>query len=71
MIFVNVIASEDDNAKRADQAIRTLKKKMQRELIFSLMKSGRYYVPPSVKKVEKRQESERRRRKSLLKRMED
>ena len=54
-----------------DQALRTLKKKMQREGIFKVMKLGRYYEKPSEAKVRKADESIRRRRKISKKRSFD
>lgn len=54
-----------------EKAIRDLKRKMQRELVFRLMKMSRFYEPPSVKRVRKKQETERRIRKNnRRKRME-
>lgn len=53
------------HAGNGEQAIRNLKRKMQRELIFRKMKMSRFYEPPSVKKVRKAEESERRRRKLM------
>ncbi len=47
-----------------EKAIRDLKRKMQRELVFREMKMSRFYEPPSVKKVRKDQETERRIRKN-------
>ncbi|MFK7967737.1 MAG: 30S ribosomal protein S21 [Rickettsiaceae bacterium] len=47
-----------------EKAIRDLKRKMQRELVFRLMKMSRFYEPPSVKRVRKEQETERRIRKN-------
>ncbi len=47
-----------------EKAIRDLKRKMQRELVFRFMKMSRFYEPPSVKKVRKKQETERRIRKN-------
>ncbi len=46
-----------------DQALRALKKKMQREGIFREMKLRRHYEKPSEEKKRKDSESERRRRK--------
>lgn len=55
-----------------EKAIKDLKRKMQRELIFRMMKMSRFYEPESVKKVRERQESERRIRKNnRRRRMED
>ena len=47
-----------------EKAIRDLKRKLQRELVFRLMKMSRFYEPPSVKRVRKEQETERRIRKN-------
>ncbi len=57
MILVNV------HAGNGEQAIKNLKRKMQRELVFRSMKMSRFYEPPSVKRVRKDQETERRKRK--------
>lgn len=54
-----------------EQAIRNLKRTMQRELIFRSMKMSRFYEPPSVEKVRKQQESERRIRKLNRRRFSD
>lgn len=59
------------HAGNGEQAIRNLKRKMQRELVFRAMKMGRFYEPDSVKKVRKKEESERRRRKLTRKRLSD
>ena len=56
------------HAGNGEAAIRNLKRKMQRELIFRAMKMSRFYEPDSVKKVRKKEESERRRRKLTRKR---
>jgi small subunit ribosomal protein S21 len=53
-----------------DQALRALKKKMQREGIFREMKMRRNYEKPSEKRARERAESVRRHRKMLRKRME-
>jgi small subunit ribosomal protein S21 len=53
-----------------DQALRALKKKMQREGIFREMKMRRNYEKPSEKRARERAESIRRHRKMLRKRME-
>ncbi len=47
-----------------EKAIRDLKRKMQRELIFRLMQMSRFYEPPSVARVRKQQETQRRIRKN-------
>ncbi|MDX1917071.1 MAG: 30S ribosomal protein S21 [Rickettsiaceae bacterium] len=59
------------HAGNGEQAIRNLKRKMQRELVFRYMKMSRFYEPDSVKKVRKKQESERRRRKLVRKKLMD
>ena len=57
MVSVNV---RDNNV---DQALRALKKKMQREGIFREMKLRRHYEKPSEKKAREQSESVRRWRK--------
>lgn len=52
-------------------ALKTLKKKMQREGVFKVMKMGRFYETPSEKRVRKQQEAFRRRRKLDRKRIYD
>ena len=47
-----------------DQALKNLKRKMQREGTFREMKKRRHYLKPSELKVVKAEESQRRRRKS-------
>lgn len=53
-----------------DQALRALKKKMQREGIFREMKLRRHFEKPSEKKARETAESVRRHRKLLRKRLE-
>ncbi|MBX7146203.1 MAG: 30S ribosomal protein S21 [Alphaproteobacteria bacterium] len=53
-----------------DQALRALKKKMQREGVFREMKLRRNYEKPSERKVRERSEAARRHRKLLRKRFE-
>lgn len=50
-----------------DQALRILKKKMQREGIFREMKQRRFYEKPSEKRVREEQEAIRRARKMARK----
>ena len=64
MVSVNV---RDNNV---DQALRVLKKKMQREGIFREMKLRRHYEKPSEKKAREDAESIRRCRKMDRKRRE-
>lgn len=56
------------HAGNGEQAIRNLKRKMQRELVFRSLKMSRFHEPDSVKKVRKQEESDRRRRKLNRKR---
>lgn len=65
MISVNVHGGDGHTA------IRNLKRKMQRELIFRVLKMTRFYEPPSVKRVRKKQEEARRKRKVVRKQMEE
>ena len=53
-----------------DQALRALKKKMQREGIFREMKMRRSYEKPSEKRAREKAEAVRRARKMERKRME-
>ncbi len=53
-----------------DQALRSLKKKMQREGVFREMKLRRNYEKPSERKQRQKSEAIRRIRKVLRKRME-
>ncbi|MGH1455743.1 MAG: 30S ribosomal protein S21 [Alphaproteobacteria bacterium] len=62
MVSVNV---RDNNV---DQALRVLKKKMQREGIFREMKLRRHYEKPSEKKAREDAEAIRRSRKMDRKR---
>ncbi len=53
-----------------DQALRILKKKMQREGVFREMKQRRFYEKPSERRVREKQEAIRRARKLARKRAE-
>ena len=53
-----------------DQALKALKKKMQREGVFREMKLRRSYEKPSERKARERAEAVRRHRKLLRKRLE-
>ncbi len=53
-----------------EQAIRVLKKKLQREGVYREMKQRRFYEKPSEKRVRQQQESVRRARKLARKRYE-
>ncbi|HJK87665.1 MAG TPA: 30S ribosomal protein S21 [Candidatus Megaira endosymbiont of Hartmannula sinica] len=52
-----------------DKAIRELKRKMQRELVFRVMKSKRFYEPKSLIKMRERVEIKKRIRRNHRKRM--
>ena len=56
---MNVVVRDNN----VDQALRALKKKMQREGIYREMKVRRHYEKPSVKKARELAESIRRHRK--------
>ena len=61
------VSVRDNNV---DQALRILKKKMQREGVFREMKNRRVYEKPSEKKAREVAESTRRVRKLMRKRLE-
>ena len=61
------VSVRDNNV---DQALRILKKKMQREGVFREMKNRRVYDKPSEKKARELAESTRRVRKLMRKRLE-
>ena len=61
------VSVRDNNV---DQALRILKKKMQREGVFREMKNLRVYEKPSEKKARELAESTRRVRKLMRKRLE-
>ncbi len=61
------VSVRDNNV---DQAIRILKKKMQREGVFREMKNRRVYEKPSERKARELAESTRRVRKLMRKRLE-
>jgi small subunit ribosomal protein S21 len=64
----NVQVHVRDN--NVDQALRALKKKMQREGIFREMKLRRNYEKPSEKRAREQAEAVRRTRKMARKRLE-
>ena len=61
------VSVRDNNV---DQALRVLKKKMQREGMFREMKNRRAYEKPSERRVREMAESTRRVRKLMRKRLE-
>ena len=66
MILVEVTVRENN----VDQALRVLKKKMQREGIYREMKMRRHFEKPSLKKAREKAEAVRRFRKLMRKRLE-
>ena len=54
------VTVKDNNV---DQALRSLKKKMQREGLFKEMKLRKHYEKPSLRKAREKEESIRRVRK--------
>ena len=65
MVTVNV---RDNNV---EQALRVLKKKMQREGLFREMKLRRHYEKPSERKLREKEENIRRSRKMARKKRQD
>ena len=67
-IGLKMYVSVRDN--NVEQALRVLKKKMQREGMFREMKNRRAYEKPSERKAREMAESTRRVRKLMRKRLE-
>ena len=65
--FWVLVTVRDNNI---DQALRVLKKKMQREGVFREMKNRRAYEKPSERRAREVAESTRRVRKLMRKRLE-
>jgi small subunit ribosomal protein S21 len=65
-VIVNVVVRDNN----VDQALKALKKKMQREGVFREMKLRRSYEKPSERKAREKAEAVRRHRKLLRKRMD-
>ncbi len=66
LVIVNVLVRDNN----VDQALRALKKKMQREGIFREMKLRRNFEKPSERKARERAEAVRRSRKMARKKQE-
>jgi small subunit ribosomal protein S21 len=66
LVSVQVLVRDNN----VDQALRALKKKLQREGVFREMKIRREYEKPSVKRAREQGESARRQRKVERKRRE-
>ena len=67
-VYLTVYVTVRDN--NVDQALRVLKKKLQREGVFREMKNRRAYEKPSERRAREAAESTRRVRKLMRKRME-
>ena len=66
LVIVQVVVRDNN----VDQALRALKKKMQREGIFREMKLRRSYEKPSERRAREQAEAKRRYRKLMRKRLE-
>jgi small subunit ribosomal protein S21 len=64
--FLQVIVHENN----LEQALRVLKKKLQREGVFREMKMRRSYEKPSIRKTREKAEAVRRFRKLMRKKAE-
>jgi ribosomal protein S21 len=64
-LTVNV---KDNNMK---QALRSMKKKLQREGLFKEMKLRKHYEKPSLKRAREKEENIRRARKTARQRLND
>jgi len=60
----------DVRDNNVDQALRVLKKKMQREGVYREMKLRRHFEKPSVRRAREKAEAVRRFRKLMRKRFE-
>ena len=54
-----------------EKAIKALKRKLQRELVFRQVKKARFHETNSAKRAREKEESERRRRKNRKQEMEN
>ena len=59
--FLTIVVNVKDN--NVEQALRSLKKKMQREGLYKEMKLRKHYEKPSLKRAREKEESIRRVRK--------
>ena len=62
------VTVKDNNV---EQALRSLKKKLQREGLFKEMKLRKHYEKPSLKKAREKEENIRRSRKAARQRQND
>ena len=54
-----------------EQALRSMKKKLQRECLFKEMKLRKHYEKPSLKRAREKEENIRRARKTARQRLND
>ena len=66
LVIVQVVVRDNN----VDQALRALKKKLQREGVFREMKLRRNFEKPSERRAREKAEAKRRYRKLMRKRME-
>jgi small subunit ribosomal protein S21 len=64
-LIVQVFVKDND----VNQALRVLKKKMQREGTFREMKRRRFFEKPSERRVREEAQAKRRHRKAMRKRL--
>ena len=58
-------------ANNIEQALRSMKKKLQREGLFKEMKLRKHYEKPSLKRAREKEENIRRARKTARQRLND
>ena len=63
LIFLEVFIKIEVKDNNVEQALRSLKKKMQREGLYKEMKLRKHYEKPSLRKAREKEESIRRVRK--------
>ena len=69
MAFLEVVIKIEVKDNNIEQALRALKKKLQREGVFREMKLKQHFEKPSVKKAREKAEAIRRARKLARKKM--
>ena len=62
-----LVTVRDNNV---EQALRVLKKKLQKEGVLKELKSRQYYEKPSAKRARKKSEGEKRYRRAMKKRFD-
>ena len=66
MVFMQIMVRDNN----VDQALRALKKKLQREGVYREMKLRRHFEKPSIRRAREKAEAVRRFRKLMRKRLE-